>query len=203
MPVADRAGDRDPEPLPAPASEARIAEAEKEIGRELPAALRRLYADIADGGFGPGGGLFGLVRAAEEYKGMTREPAGPQNQPWPSNLLPLSDREPGYDCLDLDSGQMIAWDPEEIDGYSDAAWRRSFKYEASDLAAWLEEWLGRPTAGERLQGQRQDDPDRNPMTIHVRNMLEFYSKMTPEERARHQLPGIGWEDEVRRRHGQL
>lgn len=79
----------------------------KAIGRTLPHALRQLYSEVGDGRFGPGAGLFELRRIADVYREMTDEPAGPQNQPWPPNLLPLVDAEPGYDCLDIDSGAMV------------------------------------------------------------------------------------------------
>jgi len=138
--LLDRLGPKGEQPLSPPVPEERLAAAEQTLGRPIPAALRQLYGSIADGGFGPGGGLFPLDRMIAEYEEMTGEPAGPQNQPWPANLLPLIDAEPGYDCLDLDSGEVIAWDPEEIEGYSNAAWLRSFKPAAPSLAAWLEEW---------------------------------------------------------------
>ncbi len=198
MPVGDRATGRDPEPLPPRATAEEIAECEKAIGRNLPEALRRLYAEVADGGFGPGGGLFPLERLAAEYHEMTREPAGPQNQPWPANLLPLVDAEPGYDCLDLESGEMVAWDPEELDSYSNAAWKRSFKPLAPSLAGWLEEWLNRPTAGERMAAEREREMN-GARDAHLRNMMEYYEK-NPEKRTEHGLPEVGWEDEVRRRH---
>ena len=188
----------DAPPSPQTASEEQIAAAEQAIGRAFPADLRQLYAEIGNGDFGPGGGLFPLARVIDEYEEMTREPAGPQNQLWPANLLPLVDAEPGYDCLDLDSGEMVAWDPEEIEGYSNAAWQRSFKPLAPSLTAWLEEWLGRPTAGERMKQQREQAAE-HPMEFHVRNMIEFYGKMTPEERAGHGLPAEDWEAAVRKR----
>ncbi len=189
---------RDPELLAAPATNEEIAAAEAAIGRSVPPALQQLYRQIADGGFGPGGGLFPLARMIDEYRQMTREPAGPQNQAWPANLLPLIDAEPGYDCLDLDTGKVITWDPEEIDGYSNAAWERSFKSVASSLAEWLEKWLERPTVGERMQ-QSSADAQRSAMDSHLRYMLEFY-ETNPDKRSEHGLPDVGWEQEVRRRH---
>ena len=202
IPFGDPAGGHHPEPLPAPATAEQLAEAEKTLGRSLPSALKQLYAEVADGGFGPGGGLFPLARIAHEYDEMTREPAGPQNQPWPANLLPLVDAEPGYDCLDLDSGEMIAWDPEEIEGYSNAAWLRSFKPLAPNLAAWLEEWLGRPTVGERMADQQERMRDEG-RKMAAQGMVNFFARKTPEERAAMGLPEVGWEEELLRRNGLL
>jgi hypothetical protein len=195
MPVRDRARGHQPDPLPAPATDDAIAAAEFAIRRPLPEGLRRLYAEIADGGFGPGDGLFALDRLAAEYVALTSEPAGPQNQPWPANLLPLIDNQPGYDCLDLEYGEVICWDPEEIEGYSDAAWRRSFKVQARTLTAWIEQWLEEPTALERMDAERSEAGERM-----VLQSIETFGRMSPEARAGHGLPETGWEEAVRQRH---
>lgn len=48
--------------FPAPASESHVAEAERVIGYPIPPLLRRLYLEVADGGFGPGRrGRFGVL----------------------------------------------------------------------------------------------------------------------------------------------
>jgi hypothetical protein len=197
-PMGDQSLGGDYPPLPQVATAEQVSQCEKAIGRSLPAGLKQLYTEVADGDFGPAGGLFPLARVIDEYRDMTDEPAGPQNQPWPANLLPLIDAEPGYDCLDLDSGEMVTWDPQEIEGYSNAAWLRSFKPLAPSLAAWLEEWLGRPTMGERLKAERQK-AHAGAMDAHLNYMMSFYEK-NPEKRAEHGLPDLGWEEEVRRRH---
>lgn len=201
MPDSD-ASEREAQPLPAPASDEQIASAEQAVGRSLPAALTQLYREIADGGFGPGGGLFPLARAIDEYREMTSEPAGPQNQPWPTNLLPLIDAEPGYDCIDLDTGAVVAWDPEEIDSASNAAWQRSFKPVAAGIAEWLEEWLSQPTAGERM-AERQASWQAQGRSMAAQGMVNFYAKKTSEERAAMGLPEVGWEEELLRRNGLL
>lgn len=134
-----------PQPLsPAPSEQALIG-AERAIGRPLPDEVQQLYA-IGDGGFGPGEGLMPLAEMVNRYREMTREPYGPLGQEWPRNLLPLFDENPVLCCLDMDSGEMVAWDPEEIeDEDSDEDWQRSFKVEHPSLAALMAEWLGRPT----------------------------------------------------------
>ena len=202
IPVGDRASGREPAPLPPPVSEEQLAEAEAALGFELRPELRQLYLEIADGGFGPGEGLYALKDLAAQYADMTGEPFGPQGQPWPANLLAIAHDDPGEICLDRDSGAVIAWDPEEIEGSSDKYWKRSFKPEADSLAALFDKWLGEPTAMERMR-QTMGATFRDPMATHVRNLIESYSRMTPEERVAHGLPEVGWEDEVRRRHGQL
>jgi hypothetical protein len=135
----------DPRPLAPPPGEEALAEAERAIGRPLPDEVRQLYM-IGDGGFGPGGGLMPLAAVIARYREMTVEPYGPLGQDWPGNLLPLFDEDPVLSCIDMDSGRMVAWDPEEIeDEDSDEDWQRSFKPEHPTLAALMSEWLGRPT----------------------------------------------------------
>jgi hypothetical protein len=168
----------------------------------LPAGLRQLYLEIGNGGFGPGDGLYSLTDIAGQYADMTDEPFGPQGQPWPANLLAICHDDPGEICVDRDSGAVIFWDPEEIEGASDKYWKASFKQEAGNLAALFDKWLGEPTAMERMR-QSTEEMMRDPMETHVRNLLDMYSRMSPEERATHGLPEQGWEVEVRRRYGKL
>jgi hypothetical protein len=138
-----------PQPLPPAPSEAELKQAEAAIGRPLPDEVKQLYA-IADGGFGPGEGLLSLAELADRYGELTREPYGPAGQDWPKNLLPLFDEDPVLSCIDLDSGQIVAWDPEEIeDEDSDDDWQRSFKVEHPSLSVLMAEWLGRPTFDEQ------------------------------------------------------
>jgi hypothetical protein len=195
MPVGDRAAAPPAEPLAPPPSDTDLAETEAALGFALPAGLKQLYATIGDGGFGPGDGLFSLAEMVAQYRDMTDEPAGPMGQLWPANLLPLCDQQPGYICLDVESGKVIDWDPEEIEGDSDKYWRRSFKAYADDLAAMLERWLGEPTAMERMQATRSEAANER-----AELAIDYYAELSPEERAEHGLPEIGWEDEVRRRH---
>ena len=69
-------------------------------------------------------------------------------------------------------------------------------------AELFEKWLSEPTAMERMR-QSTEDMMRDPMGMHVRNLIESYGTMSPAERAAQGLPEEGWEDEVRRRFGKL
>jgi len=134
-----------PQPLDPSPGEQALAEAETAIGRPLPDEVQQLYA-IGDGGFGPGEGLMPLAEVVDRYREMTREPFGPLDQDWPKDLLPLFNETPVLSCIDMDSGEIVAWDPEEIeDEESDEDWQRSFKVEHPSLAALMTQWLGRPT----------------------------------------------------------
>jgi hypothetical protein len=140
-----------PQPLQPAPGEQELEEAERAIGRPLPGEVRQLYA-IGDGGFGPGEGLMPLQEIVERYREMTGEAFGPLGQPWPKRFLPLFEENPVLNCIDMDSGEMVAWDPEEIeDEDSDQDWQRSFKVEHPSLAALMADWLGRPTFEEEHQ----------------------------------------------------
>ena len=58
--------------LPSPADPAAVVKAEAEPGFALPPALRRVYLEVADGGFGPGGGLMSLAGATAAYARLRR-----------------------------------------------------------------------------------------------------------------------------------
>ena len=211
-------GKAPPTRLAGPPDEARLAAADEQIRRPLPEELRQLYS-IADGGFGPGDGLLPLKELVSRYVDMTTEPFGPLGQPWPSNLLPLFEEDPVLLCLDLDTGAMMAWDPEEIeDEESDADWKRSFKADEPSLAALMEKWLGAPTEEEELATMMRDvqakaaarplspvtgfpmqfDDPAHQAEGEIRYLAHFEAR-----RKEIGLPETGWEDEIRRRHGLL
>jgi hypothetical protein len=138
-----------PQPLAPPPGDEAIAVAADRLGRHLPDDVRQLYA-LGDGGFGPGEGLFPLAELIERYDHLTREPYGPKGQDWPKHLLPLFEEDPVLVCIDLDSGAIVAWDPEEIeDEDSDEDWQRSFKPEEPSLAGLMRRWLESPTFTEQ------------------------------------------------------
>jgi hypothetical protein len=175
-------------PMPLPASEAAVADAERRIGRPLPAILRRLALEVADGGFGPGGGLLSLERMASEFTLLTAVPQGPRDQPWPKRLLPIVDMAPGYDCLDLDTGRMVAFDPEDIEGDSDRQWQAAFHDVAPTLDAYLRAWRDRPDPYAEAHAAAEAS-----MVDQARQSRAMIAAMTPQERAAMGLPEVGWE----------
>src|SRR5262245_1119489 len=58
------------EPHP-PASVAQLEDSERRLGFGLPEAVRRVYGLVANGGFGPGYGLLGVVGGAVDEFGHT------------------------------------------------------------------------------------------------------------------------------------
>src|SRR4028119_998412 len=56
-------------PLYPVATEAEIADAERRLGFPLPLLLRRIYEEVGNGGFGPGGGLIGIDSGYPDSEG--------------------------------------------------------------------------------------------------------------------------------------
>jgi len=181
-----------PEALPAPASEAALQAAEARLGTPLPALLRRLYGEVANGGFGPGGGLLSIEKAVAAYVEMTREPFLPKGYPWPAGLLPISGDESGYDCVEASTGRVVGWDPEGLtERSSEKTWQKTFTELAPSLEAWLGDWLDRRPAHELLQERVQ-----NSMVEEARKARASIAAKTPEERRAMGLPDVGWEKVV-------
>jgi hypothetical protein len=175
--------------LPAPASTAALDGAETSLGFALPAELRRLYAEVADGGFGPGGGLLPIDRAVGVYRDLRANPPLPRGRTWPERLLPLVDRDPGYDALEVGTGRVVGWDPEGLAEYAGPkAWLRSFSELSPSLEAWLGEWVDARPAHEVLQ-------ERVNATLieDARRSRALMAAKTPAERRAMGLPVVGWE----------
>lgn len=186
-----------PGPLPQPASPIEIAAAETGLGFPLPEDLKQIYGSLANGGFGPSGGLASLGAIVERYAQLTADAPGEGGQAWPHRLLPIGLADPGVDCYDLGSGQIVYWDEESLaDGPADRIWQRSFKNQAESLAAWFEAWLARPAAAD-LASQAADDAG----LAHLRTTLPVLRAMTVEERAAVGITGDDWEESLCRRLG--
>jgi hypothetical protein len=135
------------EPLPAPpyppAGQALVDEAEQALGCPLPSILRRLYLEVANGGFGPGYGILGLSgghglapdgTAIERYRRFREWDEAP-----PSSLFPVCDWgcaiSSFVDCSDRDA---VIWglDPNPVDDISDALFPQEM-----GLVEWLQLWI--------------------------------------------------------------
>jgi hypothetical protein len=108
------------EPTP-PATPEAVAEAERAIGYSLPPLLRRLYLEVANGGFGPRGGVLGVpggkwrgdwADIVDAYQAFS---AAPDN-PVPGGLVWLFNWGDAIwslvDCRDP-AGPMWGWDPND------------------------------------------------------------------------------------------
>jgi hypothetical protein len=177
--------------LPAPVDEAAIATAEAEIGVRLPSALRRVYTDVADGGFGPGEGLLPLSQVVRQLDELRSPGMMPEGRAWPAVLLPLVSMDPGWDCVDAATGRVIAWDPEDLDErVSDATWAAAFREVQPSVEAWLTDWVGSRTEAEVREIEMRSMRENGAYT-HIRTL----QAMPPEQLAGFGL-GPGWEAEM-------
>ena len=198
-------GRRKPTNAPPPASEDKVAAAEAKLGFPLPAELRQIYTEVADGGVGPGDGLYSLKQLLAKWREMTDEPVGPRGQTWPAHLLPVNGDDWDLTCIDMKTGRLTYFDIEEIDY---GGWKQCFRDEAESLEGWLGAWLATPTPAEKaaLRAARPapkqlTDEDfkayeeDHPEYAEWQRRAEAFT-MTPEERAAIGLPDKGWEEKV-------
>jgi hypothetical protein len=185
-------------PLPAPATEAGLAVAEARLGVVLPPLLRRLYLEVANGGFGPGSGIVGISGGWTTDRGRTIEDLFAEMSDsttedprwvWPAGLVPLVDFSGTFGCVDASGpdGRIVEWDPDELDdGGADRGWSRSFREVAPSLDAWLQAWLDAPAPVDEsaeLMAQASAIPEVT---------RQYWIAMTPEQRAEYGLPATGW-----------
>lgn len=179
--------------LPAPASSDAVEAAEGELGGALPNALRRAYLEVADGGFGPGTGLIPLAAAMATYRSYLAESPGPRRSTWPRGVLPVTEREPGHHCVDVQTGRVLDWDPEDLRELSnDAAWQRTFSEAAPSVEAWLTAWVGSRTQAEETAELMAEVMARSQVE-EARKARAQIAAMSPEARAAMGLPEVGWE----------
>lgn len=198
-----------PTKAPPPAGEEQVAAAEAELGFSLPEALRQFYLEVADGGVGPGDGIYSLKQLRAKWCEFTKEPIGPQGQDWPANLLPIHGEEWDVVSIDRDSGRLVYWDLEEIDDDDEAdphnpTWAASFVAHAGSLEAWLDKWLARPSMAERAARRaarpapkQLTDEDWEVWAAESEENREYMRRldiasMTPAERAAIGLTEENW-----------
>jgi len=188
-------------PLPAPASEEQLNAAERRLGFALPPLLRRLYAEVANGGVGPGPGLLGVKGGQANDHGKTVEDlyaemleAVRENRRWvwPAGLLPIVNHSGLYVCVDATAPhRIVEFDFEELDEEGrDGGWSRAFSNVAASFEEWLAAWLDRPTPAER-EAARQEELTAS-MTSVPEVTRTYWLSMTPAQRAEHGLPEKGW-----------
>lgn len=133
-------------PLPQPAPFALVRDAEREIGFPFPNLLVRLWIEVANGGFGPGYGLFGLEGGyADDVSKMalpeiyldSRESrcyVEVYGEPWPEKLIEICHWGGGMrSAIDCSAAEAEVLDiPEDLDRR-----RRS----GQTFAQWMEAWV--------------------------------------------------------------
>ena len=133
-----------------PVSGPAVLDVEADLGFRLPALLRRIYTDVAGGGFGPGYGLYAiptgpgaklednLVARYEQWRSSQKSPR------WPLGLLPLCEWGSGIasfvDCISPD-GPVIRLDPNMPKKDADERIPEALRYSRADQvkeACWIE-----------------------------------------------------------------
>jgi hypothetical protein len=144
------------------ASEAQLAEAERVLGFALPATLRTLYAEVANGGFGPAYGLVGIgdgagiddtpehvedrYRAERDDSPRRIESGFEKGDPnwfepffdeWPARMLQILHWGCNiWSCVDVRTGRVFRY--EWLDG---TRVLDCMVPEADSLQTWFERWL--------------------------------------------------------------
>ncbi|HEY2702108.1 MAG TPA: SMI1/KNR4 family protein [Candidatus Dormibacteraeota bacterium] len=158
-------------PIPPRATVTEIEQAEARLGFSLPAGLRRLHLEVANGGVGPVP-LYGIGSGRRDpegddlvgvYEGMLRPPRGPYPprpggrslvvtmEAWPTEVLPLSEARDGVlFCLDARGGEVLSGVGSALElGLRPAEW---LQREAPSLEAWLVRWLDGEAVPHRPRG---------------------------------------------------
>jgi hypothetical protein len=129
-----------PLPLRRPVTPQQLAAAEVELGLRLPTFLGALYTQIADGGFGPGKGLWTLETLLDEYETLRawqREQADERLAA--PGLLPITALNPTVEVV-LD-GADPAGPVYHYDLARDRSWRGPRCLVAPSVEAWCVRWL--------------------------------------------------------------
>jgi hypothetical protein len=145
-----------PDPPRPPVTMEVLEEVERTLGFPLPGLARRLYTEVADGGYGPAWGVIPLrspegiaLRDLEDWEMSVeawartyREDPPPEGYPIPPHpSIYFCDAGCGIEyCLDCstEATRVFIDDPNEYgDGYA-------YKTAAATLEQWLTEWLDKP-----------------------------------------------------------
>ncbi|MEU5563531.1 SMI1/KNR4 family protein [Micromonospora musae] len=142
--------------LPSPASPEAVSDAEKVIGYPLPPLLRRLYLEVANGGFGPDIGVLGVAggewigdweNILDVHRAFATSDPGPLTPEgfvwlvdWGCNIWTLIDCRDSY-------GWVWGWDPSGSCCLDHALFPQHLTL-ADWLARWLDGTLTMPSASE-------------------------------------------------------
>lgn len=149
-----------------PLSEEQITAAEAELGFRLPATLRRVYREVANGGFGPSYGLLGLkggllnedrCDAVGRYLGYREPCPDDEHWHWPEGLLPVGHLGCAmYLCVDCsqEDGPVIWFEPNPHE--KGKPWDDSFIPLAASTETWLRAWLDGEDLFDKLVNEEGD-----------------------------------------------
>jgi hypothetical protein len=190
-------------PLPAPATPQALDDAEARMGAAIPPLLRRLYAEVANGGFGPGSGIIGIKGGWPDDHGRTIEDLfemmseGDPDEPtwnWPAGLMPIVDSSPVWTCVETAApgNRVVDFDHEEVDY---GGWDAAFSDVAPSLHDWLAAWVGSRPAHE-VQREVMAEQIATSEVETARQARAAIGRMSIEERRAMGLPDVGWEQVV-------
>jgi hypothetical protein len=159
-----------------PATDADVLSAESQLSYRLPTLLRRIYLEVADGGFGPGYGLFPVVSGRAEA-GQEECLVDVRNKlavdpRWKSELLPICDWGCAiWSCLDCrtSNGPIVT-----------VAGEHPFTDTGHDLRSWLRAWLTGADLGNEMFEPGPTMVGVNPFT---KKPTEFKGQGKPRGRA--------------------
>jgi hypothetical protein len=110
-----------PRALPKIATAQELEITETQLGFALPAFLKRLYLEVANGGFGPGYGLIGTTGGASDDRGFITDLHNADNDPkrrtrypnWPTRAIRICNWGCGmYSLVESSSLQMYLFNPD-------------------------------------------------------------------------------------------
>ena len=132
-----------------PATLPAVEHAETLLGAELPSLLRRLYLEVANGGFGPANGVLGLDNGFGDDMKRTATDILEHRDSWPGipdHLLPLCHWGCAiYSFVHCPSGRVFGWDPNPVDPEGDVPFFEQEYMLDTWLSAWLDGSLHQPT----------------------------------------------------------
>jgi hypothetical protein len=129
--------------LPGPASAENVTAFERLVGHPMPELLKRMYLEVANGGFGPGG-VVSLTETDDWFSDCAditmayRAFGAPDGEDIPRGLVPLMDRGCAmWALIDFRTadGQIWDWDPNVC------CIRHALAPLGQSLAQWLTAWL--------------------------------------------------------------
>ena len=143
------------QPLAPPATGSAVQDAEEQMGFAVPPLLAKLWTEVANGGFGPGYGLFGIENGGGSELSMSIpnlyfQSIEDASADWPKRLVLICEWGCGYfsaiDCS-TPEGKVVnlVEDPERV---------------ATGLtfAEWMEDWVNGVDLWERDFGRLGLDP---------------------------------------------
>lgn len=128
-----------------------LSQFEKSLGHRLPPLLRRMYCEVANGGFGESYGLIGLVGGARDdtnrdvqrlLRDFQKTDKDDPKWRWPNGLLPVFHLGCAmYLCIDCrtSDGRVVLFEPNNhVEGRS---WKNSFIPFSPSLRKMMDDWL--------------------------------------------------------------